>query len=139
MLPNAFLDQPAKPTGAELAAALGPAMSLWNQLVADVAKESGVDVQEWKSISKKYGWSLRLKLKQRNIVYLSPHRGCFTAIFILGDKAVKVAHAAGLPTPVIKLLDEAKRYAEGTGVRIEVKGPKDIAIVKKLTTIKLQN
>jgi len=139
MLPNAFLDQPAKPTGAELTAALGPSMSLWNQLVGDVAKESGVNVQEWKSISKKYGWSLRLKLKQRNIVYLSPHHGCFTAIFILGDKAVKVAHSAGLPASVIKLLDEAKRYAEGTGVRIEVKGPKDIAIVKKLTTIKLQN
>jgi hypothetical protein len=37
------------------------------------------------------------------------------------------------------MLDEAKRYVEGTGVRIEVKGPKDIAIVKKLTAIKLQN
>jgi len=139
MLPNAFLDKPAKPTGTELAAALGPAMSLWNQLAGDVAKESGVDVQEWNSISKKYGWSLRLKLKQRNIVYLSPHHGCFTAIFILGDKAVKAAHAAGLPASVIKRLDEAKRYAEGTGLRIEVKGAKDIAIVKKLTTIKLQN
>ena len=80
MLPNAFLDQPAKPTGAELTAALGPSMSLWNQLVADVAREGGVNVQEWKSISKKYGWSLRLKLKQRNIVYLSPHRGCFTRV-----------------------------------------------------------
>ena len=139
MLPNAFIDKSTKPTETELAAALGPSKSLWDQLVDDLATESKVDVQEWKSVSKKYGWSLRLKLKKRTIVYLSPHHGCFTATFILGDRAVKAAHAAGLPASVIKTLDEAKRYVEGTGVRIEVKGPKDIAIVKKLAAIKLQN
>jgi hypothetical protein len=139
MLPNAFIDTSTKPTGAELAAELGPSKTLWDQLVADLANDSNVNIQEWKSVSRKYGWSLRLKLKQRNIVYLSPHRGCFTAVFILGDKAVTAAHGAGLPASVIRGLDEAKRYVEGTGVRIEVKGPKDIAIVKKLTAIKLQN
>ena len=139
MLANAFLDKSTKPTDAELAAALGPAHALWLQLVADLAEDSNVDVQEWKSVSKKYGWSLRLKLKKRTIVYLSPHRGCFTAVFILWDKAVKAAHEAGLPVSVIKSLDQAKRYAEGTGVRIEAKTRKDISIVKKLTAIKLQN
>jgi hypothetical protein len=139
MLANAFLDKSTKPTDAELAAALGPPHSLWLQLVADLATDSNVDVQEWKSVSKKYGWSLRLKLRKRTIVYLSPHSGCFTAVFILGDKAVKAAHEAGLPASVIKTLDQAKRYGEGTGLRIEVKGPKDVAIVKKLTAIKLQN
>ena len=139
MLANAFLDKSTKPTDAELAAALGPAHALWLQLVADLATDSNVDVQEWKSVSKKYGWSLRLKLRKRTIVYLSPHSGCFTAVFILGDKAVKAAHEAGLPASVIKTLDQAKRYGEGTGLRIEVKGPKDVAIVKKLTAIKLQN
>ncbi len=139
MLPNAFLDKSTKPTAAELAAELGAAKSLWDQVVADVASENGLDVQEWKSTSRKYGWSLRLRLKQRTIVYLSPHHGCFTASFVLGDKAVKAARAAGLPALVIKMLDEAKRYAEGTGLRIEVKGSKDVAIVEKLSAIKLQN
>jgi len=139
MLPNAFIDESAEPTELKLAIALGPAKSLWDKLVDDLAKESGVDIQEWKSVSRKYGWSLRLKLKKRTIVYLSPHHGCFTTSFVLGDKAVKAAHAADLPASVIKELGQAKRYAEGTGVRIEVKSPKEIAIVKKLTAIKLQS
>lgn len=80
-----------------------------------------------------------IETRKRAIVYLSPHRGCFTASLVLGDKAVKSARAAGLPAFVIKMLDEAKHYAEGTGVRIEVKSPKDISIVKKLAEIKLQN
>lgn len=139
MLANAFLDKPTQPTDHELAAELGASTVLWKQIVSDLASAGGVDIQEWKSVSKKYGWSLRLKRKQRTIVYLSPHRGCFAATFILGDRAVKAAHAAGLPKSVIKTLDEAKRYVEGTGVRIEVKRSADAAIVKKLTEIKLQN
>ncbi|HEY4899282.1 MAG TPA: DUF3788 domain-containing protein [Terriglobales bacterium] len=139
MLVNAFVGKSTKPTDMELATELGPSKSRWSQLVTDLTAVSGVDVQEWKSVSKKYGWSLRLKLGQRTIVYLSPHRGCFTASLVLGDKAVKSAHASGLPASVIKMLDEAKRYAEGTGVRIKVRSPKDVAIVKKLAEIKLQN
>jgi Protein of unknown function (DUF3788) len=139
MLANAFIDKTTKPTDRELAAALGASTSLWIQLVSDLASESGVGIQEWKSVSKKYGWSLRLKLKKRTIVYLSPHHGCFTATFILGDRAVQAAHGAGLPASLIKMLDAAKRYVEGTGLRVEVKGPADGAIVKKLAGIKLQN
>jgi hypothetical protein len=46
---------------------------------------------------------------------------------------------AGLPENILKLLREAKRYAEGTAVRIEVKALKDVAVVKKLATAKLEN
>lgn len=89
MLANAFIDKTTQPNEAELAVELGESIQLWKKLVSDLAGESGVDIQEWKSISRKYGWSLRLKVKQRNIVYLSPHRGCFTASLVLGDKAVR--------------------------------------------------
>jgi len=138
MLPNAFIGKPEKPSEQDLAAVLGPAKAVWDQLVADLAGE-GVDVQEWNSYSRKAGWSLRLKHKERNIVYLTPSRDCFMASFALGDKAVKAARQSGLPKRVLAILDTAKRYAEGTAVRIEVKGFKDIAIVKKLAVMKLEN
>jgi len=139
MLPNAFIGKPKKPSQEELAAALGPAKAVWDQLVADLADENGVDVQEWNSYSLKAGWLLRLKRKDRNIVYLSPSRDCFMANFALGDKAVKAARQSGLPHYVVAILDTAKRYAEGTAVRLEVKASRDIAIVKKLAVIKLEN
>ena len=139
MLPNAFIGKTKKPTEKELTVALGPAKALWDQLVADLAHENGVDVQEWSSYSPKAGWALRLKRKKRTIVWLSPCQGSFRVMFILGDRAVKAARQSKLPQRVIKIIDEAPRYPEGTGIRMNMKGPKDIAIVKKLAAIKLEN
>ena len=139
MSPNAFIGKAKKPTDAELATALGPVKVVWDKLIGDLADECGIVDQEWNSYSLKAGWSLRLKHEQRNIVYLSPRQGCFLASFALGDKAMQAARQCKLPTPVIKIINEAKKYAEGTGVRLEVKTPKDIESVKKLAAIKLAN
>lgn len=137
MLPNAFIGQPQKPTDAELAAALGNAQALWDKLLGELAAEHNLTVQEWNSYSRKAGWSLQLKLKDRNILYLTPCQGCFFVSFALGDKAVKAARQSGLPPSVIKTINEARRYAEGTAVRLEIKKAKDIEPVTKLTGIKL--
>ncbi len=139
MLPNAFIGKLTQPSEQELATELGPGKELWDELAATLKEELGVGVQEWNSYSRKAGWSLRLKRKERNIVYLSPHRGCFTASFALGDKALQAARESGLPAPARKILKEAKKYAEGTAVRITVKAAKDIAVVKKLAIAKLEN
>ncbi|MBZ5591670.1 MAG: DUF3788 domain-containing protein [Acidobacteriia bacterium] len=139
MLPNAFIGKEKKPTEAELAAELGPAKSLWDRLIAELADESNIVTQEWNSYSPKAGWLLRLKREKRTILYLSPCRGCFRASLALGEKAVQAARQSGLPQRVMKVIDEAKRYAEGTGVRIDVNGPGDIPIVKKLAAVKLEN
>ena len=139
LAPNAFIGKSEKPTEAELAAALGPTKVLWDQLVDDLARESGVDVQEWNSYSPKAGWSLRLKCKERNIVYLGPLQGGFRIAFIFGDKAVKVARQSKLPARVLKIIAEAPRYPEGTGVRMLVNGPEDVEVVKQLALIKLEN
>jgi hypothetical protein len=138
-LANAFIGKLKKPTNDDLTKALGPAKSLWDQLLDELADQFDLVDQEWNSYSPKYGWSLRLKRKKRNILYLCPCQGCFYVAFILGDKAVKAAHQSKLPKRVIKIIVEAKRYAEGTGVRLEVKKPKDIDVITKLTTIKLEN
>ena len=135
---NAFAGKPKPPTEKELKAELGASKALWDELVDGLAKEHKLG-HEWNSYSKKAGWSLRLKRGERNIVYLSPLHGGFRASFALGDKAVQAALASGLPNPVIKLIKEAKRYAEGTAVRIDVQGTEDVDIVKKLAAIKLDH
>jgi hypothetical protein len=139
MLTNAFIDKLEKPKESDLVAVLGSAKALWDKLIADVTSECAIDDEEWKSYSPKAGWSLRLKRKKRNILYLSPSRGSFTATFILGDRAVRVARKSGLPKRVMKIIDEAKRYPEGTAIRIEVKGPRGADVVKKLAVIKMEN
>jgi hypothetical protein len=139
VLSNAFIGKPKKPTDSELAEALGSAKSLWDQLLTQLADQYNLVIYEWNSYSPKAGWSLRLKLKKRNIVYLLPCSGCFFVAFVLGDKAIKAAHQSKLPQRVIKIINGATRYSEGTGFRFEIKKPKDLDIVAKLTAIKLDN
>ena len=139
MLPNAFIGNKKQPSETELAMELGTGKKIWDKLATILKEELGVEIQEWNSYSPKAGWALRLKRKERNIVYLSPHRGCFTASFALGDKALLAARAQGLPTETLKILKEAKKYAEGTAVRVTVKTAKDIEVVKKLAMAKLEN
>ena len=139
MFPNAFIDKPGKPTDDELASELGEAKTLWDRLLEDLAAESDIGTREWNSYSRKAGWSLRLKHGKRTILYLSPSRGCFGVSFALSDRAVEAARHSRLPQRAIKIIDEAKRYPEGLAVRIGVKGPGDLAVVKKLATVKLEN
>ena len=139
MFVNAFIGKPEKPADNELSAVLGPAKAHWDKLVADLAKELKINVLEWKSYSIKAGWALRLIHKKRAILYLSPSRGCFLASFALGEKAVRAARRSGFPEQIVKMIDESRKYAEGTSVRLVVKSPGDVDIVEKLAAIKLDN
>ncbi len=135
---NAFVGKTERPSAEEVAAALGPAAGLWNELVEWMAANLGVSTQEWKGICvRKYGWSLTLKLKKRTIVYLGPCIGCFRVAFSLGDKALQAAKHAKLPRKVLQALAEAPRYPEGTGLRLVVSKAADLAPIRKLAEIKL--
>jgi hypothetical protein len=119
--------------------ALGKSCVLWNQLVSELKQELRLDGEEWNSSGLRYGWSFRLQLKKRNIVYLGPRDGTFVAAFVLGDKAVAVARKSKLPVYVLKMIAEAKRYGEGTPVRIEVSKPEDLGPLKILAKIKVEH
>ena len=139
MTANAFINQPKPPSDAALAAALGPAKSVWDQFLAGLDQEFGVNVQEWNSYSPKAGWALRVKRKKRTIVWLAPCLGCFRVAFIFGDKAMQAARQSKWPKRVIKVMAEAPKYPEGTGIRLEIKSSRDIGTLKKLAAIKLAN
>ncbi len=132
MLPNAFIGRTKAPTDEELSAELGEARALWDQLL----KELALPLQEWHSYSAKAGWSLRLKAGKRTIVYVTPCQGGLRVSFALGEKAMQAARDSKLPASVMKILDEAPHYAEGTGVRLDVTTKKDLATVKKLAAAK---
>lgn len=136
---NAFAGQVERPTQKAVETALGQSFPLWKQLVAELKSELNLDGEEWNSSGVKYGWSLRLQLKKRNIIYLGPRSGSFVAAFVLGDKAVAVARKSALPALLLKMIAETKRYAEGTPVRIEVSEQEHLETVKILARIKVEN
>jgi hypothetical protein len=137
--PNAFIGKTEKPTPKDLAAVLRPSALIWEQLISGLATDYGISDQEWSSPSPKYGWSLKLKLRKRTIVYLGPCAGCFRASFVLGDRAVAAAREGPLSAAVLKLLEDAPHFAEGTGLRLMVKSSRDLPSIVKLVQIKLAN
>jgi hypothetical protein len=80
-----------------------------------------------------------LKQGKRTIVYLSPCHGSIRVAFILGAKAVEAARASKLSKALMKLIDEAPRYPEGTGVRMEITTRRHLPAVLKLAAVKLAN
>src|SRR5688500_3702738 len=123
---NAFLGRTAPPSDSDLGKALGRAKPLWDQLVAELASDHDVATREWKSYSAKHGWSLRLKRGKRTIVWLVPYAGCFQILFIFGEKALTAIRQTAVPERVLRMLDEAPEYPEGTGLRFQITGAKDI-------------
>ena len=137
---NAFRGRPTQPSEAELIAAPGPSTKLWNEFIQWMADEEGVATQEWKGICiNKYGWSLRLKQKSRNIVYLGPGKGCFMVSFVLSDRALQAARQAHLPKAVADTLASAPHYPEGNGVRLVVHRAGDLPAIRRIAAIKLAN
>jgi hypothetical protein len=137
MCPNAFINKPKPPTEPELTAALGAAKAVWDQILTRLDQDLGVDGREWKCHSPKWGWSLRVKRKERTIIWFSPFDGRFEVSFILGDRAMCAARAIRLPKRVLDVMKSAPKYPEGTGIRLEVKSARDIAALMKLAAIKL--
>jgi len=136
--PNAFIGWAQRPTDAELATALGAAKAAWDRLISDLAALAA-DVEEWKCYSAKSGWSLRLKHGKRTIIYLAPCAGCIRVAFILGDKAVAAARQGKPSKRLLQLLDGAEKYPEGNGIRLEIRRPSELAVVRRLAEIKLAN
>src|SRR5512144_2740772 len=104
---NAFVNKPDKPADEELTAALGAAKALWDELLNELAGEPDLVTNEWHSYSRRAGWSLRVRHKDRNIVYLSPEKGTFVAAFAMGGKAIEAARKSGLPPRALEIIDAA--------------------------------
>lgn len=135
---NAFIGKSNEPTHAEVAEVLGPKVKLWDEFIEWMSEKEDVSEQEWKGVVvKKYGWSLRLKKKGRNIIYLSPGKACFMASFVLSDKALGEAKHAHLPKGVQDALAAAPRYPEGNGLRLLVRRESDLSAIRTIAAIKI--
>jgi len=136
---SAFLDRSLKPDDAEIFKTLGPKVKYWKELKQHIEETYGPVTEEWKFYSKKSGWTLKVLLKKRNLFFFIPLKDHFLMTFIFGDKAVSAVEKSGLPKSIIDTLLNAKKYMEGRGLQIGVKGPGDLKNAKKLVEIKVNN
>lgn len=135
---SAFPDKATPPSEADLRRVLGAAAPLWADLVVNILTTYEPGTMEWKHAGARYGWSLRLKRKERVILYLTPQRRSFLAGIVLGDRAVAATRAARLPAAVASAIAAARRYAEGTGVRLPVTSRRDLEAIETLVELKME-
>jgi hypothetical protein len=131
-------NKPPRPSDAGITEALGPSRSLWDDLRHQMARDFAPLTEEWVFSGKKHGWALRLKRRDRALLYLKPLDQYFRASLALGPRAVQVARGVKLPAHVLRLIDEAVQYPEGKAVRLDIRAPKDIPIALQLVAIKLE-
>jgi hypothetical protein len=72
-------------------------------------------------------------------VWLGPDQHAFTVAFIMGERAMRVVRESGWPQRICEAIENAPKYPEGTGIRLQVKSSRDIAALLKLAAIKLAN
>ena len=136
---SALDDKSQVPTESDLAVVLGPAKKLWDEVCEVLASEFSPLTRKWSYSGKPWGWSLALKRKKRIMVYLTPSEAFFYAGFALGEKAVVAARQSGLPPSVLQVIETSRKYAEGRGVRLEVRSAEDIGHVLKVAAAKMSS
>lgn len=134
---SAFDDKSKKPQPKDLEQMLGRTNAHWKNLIAHIGAAYAPLEEAWSFSGDKWGWSLRLKRKKRTILYMTPCRKHFLVGFVLGERAVKAARESTLSDTVISIIEEAPKYAEGTGFRLEIRNRKALEEVQKLAAIKM--
>ena len=136
---SVFMDKEVMPTTKDLKKALGITYAAW-QALADFTKSAyPAATEEWNFSNVKYGWSFRIRDKKRVIVYLLPRNGFFKISLVFGQKATDAIFKNDIADTIKAELKNAKVYAEGRGIRIEVKDNTNLNDFKKLITIKISN
>lgn len=139
MAESIFDDKATTPTSSELDSALGESAALLGEIEQNFSEQFGEITREWKFYGKKAGWTLALASKNRRILHLIPRAGLFTVVFTLGQQAVLVSQASGLPEKILTAIENAHDYAEGRSIRFDVSSTDDADLVRQLAFIKMSN
>jgi hypothetical protein len=132
-----FTDKKNIPQNEDLIKNLDKTFSLWETLKEYVYQKYPKAVEDWNYPGEKYGWSFRIKDKKRTIIYFLPRDKFFKVAFVFGQKATDLVMKSQISNTIKSELESAKVYAEGRGIRIDIKDENILTDIKQLIDIKL--
>jgi hypothetical protein len=136
---SVFEDKNHPPSEKDLSNVLGEVKTFWDDLKKHVMENYPPVVEDWKHYGKSSGWTMKLLRKKRNLFFSYPGNDEMTVVFVFGDRAVQAVEKSDIPAPIIEELKQARKYAEGRGIKIPVRNADDAEIIKKLIAIKIEN
>jgi hypothetical protein len=137
--PDPMHDGSREPDDALLRSMLGKTMDLWKDLRSRMAGTYPTIREEWKFYGRKYGWNMKMIHGKRNLFFFVPREGGFMVGFTFGEKATEEVMRSRLSERLKKELSESRKYAEGRGLRVDVRSAGDLGVVKELVEIKIRN
>jgi len=136
---SVFTDKEIKPDNLQLQKNLGSTYSYWNLISGSVHQLDPNTIGEWHYSGSKFGWHFRIKNKKRVVVYLLPRKGFFKTAFVFGKKATGIILNSNVNQDIKTQLRNAKDYAEGRGIRIDVTDDSMIRDLNVLIKIKISD
>lgn len=133
-----FMQKEIQPDDQQLMIALGATYPFWEIIKEKVKALEPYAIENWHFSGVKFGWSFRMSDEKRVLIYLLPREGYFKVAFVFGDKAVETITHSDIDPKIVKELLEAKKYAEGRGIRLDVREEKSLAAIMKLLEIKIK-
>jgi len=134
-----FTDKKNTPNNNDLIVTLGNTCSIWDKIVEYVHNKYPDAKDEWNYSGDKYGWSFRIKDKKRAIIYLLPRDNFFKVALVFGQKATDKIMNSEISNDLKEELNAAKVYAEGRGIRIDVKDENLLKDIQFLIDVKMAN
>ena len=134
-----FNNKQVMPDEAALTAEIGETKEVLDQICRFIETETGQLAREWKHYGQKSGWTLKLLSKKRNLLFVGPEDGYFVIAFVFGDRAVEAVVKSQLPETIKNDLQNARKYAEGRGIRFEIRDGRELESVLQLIRIKIEN
>ena len=134
-----FLDKNQQPTETDLQNGIGVTFSIWKEIEVFLHETYPKVESKWHFTSAKMGWSFRMSDSKRVLVYLLPRDQYFKVAMVFGQKATDLVLESEISESIKTELKAAKVYAEGRGIRIDIKNEALLEDVKKLIQIKLSS
>jgi len=139
MFENQFKEKNTVPDEKSIVETLKSNYIYLEEIRSFIADSIGETKEEWKYYGAKYGWNLKNFYKKRNLYFIGIYDGYFKISFVFGERAFNAIMEADIATQLKKDLSEARKYAEGRGLSIDVHDKTYLDDLKKLIQIKIKN
>lgn len=135
MAPTVFMDPEHAPTEREILDALGAVAGHWEMLATWIDESYGIEPTHVPP-SRTYGWDLKYRKGGKTLVSLTPDRGRFTALVVLGEKETEAARELELGDHVRRVFEEARQLRDGRWLFVPIESERDVEDVEALLAVK---
>ena len=131
-----FTDKKHQPAEAEILAAVGPKLAIWQGLINFIREKYPVQEDFKFMYGKNYGWAFRFRIKGQFLTSLYPAEGGFAVQVNLSPQAVEQAISLQPGKNVQRAIARAHPYPEGRWLFIPVESEQDAAEIRQLLALR---